>query len=176
MDLVDIVVDALVHRLDAARHDDLPVELACVIPADQRLELSDELARFPVRNKFCRLHRVHQQLELRQLEIPAAEVIVVVAALLLADYVKTEFSQLVKILVQRLPVRVDTVTAEHRDYLRHRERVIVVSLLREDLHQIEHLELLVVTSAFSSHLYDTSVSASYCIKKRRFQKEPSPLS
>ena len=129
VDLVDIVVDALVHRLDAARHDDLSVELAGVIPADQRLELADQLARLPVRNKFCRLDRVHQQLELRQLEVPAAEVIVVVAALLLPDYVEAEFSQLVKILVQRLAVRIDPVTAEHRDYLRHRKRVIVVSLL-----------------------------------------------
>ena len=65
--------------------------------------------------------------------------IVGVPADLFADDLKAEVRQLLKILVQGLPVRVDLAGGEFFDDLRHGETVRVVGRLGEDLHEVKHL-------------------------------------
>ena len=70
VELVDVVVDALVHGLDPPGDEYLPLQLPGVVDADQRLQLFDETAGLALRDEPGGLHRIHQQLQLRQLKLP----------------------------------------------------------------------------------------------------------
>ena len=68
MELVNGVVDALVHGFHPPVHIDLALELAGMVDAGLGLQLVDQLAALPLGDEAGGLDRVHQQLQLRQLE------------------------------------------------------------------------------------------------------------
>ena len=70
VELVDVVVDTLVHGLDPPGDEYLPLQLPGVVDADQRLQLFDETAGLALRDEPGGLHRIHQQLQLRQFKLP----------------------------------------------------------------------------------------------------------
>ena len=143
--LVHVVIDALVHGLHAPGDHHLPVQLAGLVPADQPLQLADQVPRLAVGDELRRLHRIHQQLQLRQLEFPGAEVIIRVPPALFADDVQAEAPQLLEIQVQRLAVGVHIVGGQLFGDLLQRQRVVLVRLLGEDPRQVQHLQFLVVS-------------------------------
>ena len=70
MELINVIVDALVHGLDPPGDQHLSLKLPGVVDADQRLQLFDEPAGLALRDEPGGLHRIHQQLQLRQLKLP----------------------------------------------------------------------------------------------------------
>ena len=62
VDFVYIIIDALVHGLDAAGDGDLALQLPGLIAAGQLLELSDQLVGFFGGNKTGSLHGIDEQL------------------------------------------------------------------------------------------------------------------
>ena len=74
VETVHVVENALVHGFHPAVHIDLPLELPGLMDAGQPLQLADEHVAFPLGEEPAGLHRVHQQLQLRQLEVPLADV------------------------------------------------------------------------------------------------------
>ena len=69
MDGVDVVIDALIHALHPAGYKDLPLQGLGAIGRGLLLQFVDELMAFLHRDKPTGLHRVHQQFQLRQLEV-----------------------------------------------------------------------------------------------------------
>ena len=73
MDAVYVVVNALVHRFDAAGDRDLPPEAARIVTACQLFQLRDQLHRLPLREEARGLHRIDKKLQLRQLELARSQ-------------------------------------------------------------------------------------------------------
>ena len=65
MNLIDIIVDGLIHRLDPVLHEYLPVEQLCAMNAGQLFNLFDQGQRFLMSKKFLGLDAIHEELELR---------------------------------------------------------------------------------------------------------------
>ena len=61
VDLVHVIVDTLIHRLDAADHSDLALQLAGLMVAGQLLQLVDQLIGLFGSDKTGSLDRIHQQ-------------------------------------------------------------------------------------------------------------------
>lgn len=78
--VVHAVVNALVHGFDAALHDDLALQLLGLVFADKAGQFLDEGVGFLGRNKFGALDGVHEELQLRDLELFAGHVIIVVVS------------------------------------------------------------------------------------------------
>ena len=93
VDLVHVIVDGLVHGLDAVGHKDLAAELPGLIDAGEALDLFDEGDRLFVGDEFGCLHAVHQQLQLGQLKLPVADVIAAPPILFGLDDVQPEPAQ-----------------------------------------------------------------------------------
>ena len=146
--LVHVVVNALVHGLHAAGDHHLALQLLALVLADQGFQLLDELRGFAVGDEFGRLDRVHQKLQLRQLKIPAPDIVVAVVAHLVGNDVHAEIPQLLKIQIKSFAVGVHAVGRQLRDDLGHGQRMQIVRLLRKNLQQIKHLQLLIVACAF----------------------------
>ena len=62
MNLIDIVVDGLIHRLDPVLHEYLPVEQLCAVDTGQFLYLLDQGQRLLVGDELRGLHAIHKQL------------------------------------------------------------------------------------------------------------------
>ena len=139
MDLVDVVVDAFVHRLDTVGDKHLPLEQPRLVHAREAFHLFDQLGGFFVGDEFGGLHRVDQQLELGQLEGPVRDEVFVPRAL----DVQPVNAQHFEVVVDALALRRDAVTAERVEDLRQREPVLVVGAFEQDLHEIEQLQLLI---------------------------------
>ena len=65
MNLIDIIVDGLIHRLDPVLHEYLPVEQLRAVDTGQLLDFLDQGQRFLMGNKFRGLDAIHEELELR---------------------------------------------------------------------------------------------------------------
>ena len=140
--VVDGVVDALVHRLDAVRDKDLPLQLLRLISARKALDFLYQLVALLVRDEARGLNRVDKKLQLRQLEFAADDMISHALALPLFD-VEPEQTEHFNVVVERLALRVDAVFAQRVRYLGERHSVLVVRVFEQDLHQIEQLYFLV---------------------------------
>ena len=62
MQLIHVVVDALVHRLDATGNDHLSMELFSFVFADQPFQLMDQFRGLFIGYELSGLNRVHQEL------------------------------------------------------------------------------------------------------------------
>ena len=62
VEFVHVVVDALVHRFDAAGDDDLALQILGLVAADQRGQLPDQLGGLPVRDELGGLDGVDEEL------------------------------------------------------------------------------------------------------------------
>ena len=130
-DLVDIIINALVHALDAA----VDIELR-IIDAGKTFDFFDKGQRLFVRDEFRRLHAVDQQLELRHFKRARADIIPGRARFRLHD-VQPEDAQRLQIVIDALALRRNAVLGKLRDHLRHGHRVALVRLLQQDLHQAQ---------------------------------------
>ena len=62
VDGIHVVVDQLVRSLDSSGYNDLPLQLPCLIYADEVFQLFDQRLRFLIRDEFGGLYRVYQEL------------------------------------------------------------------------------------------------------------------
>ena len=163
-DLVDVVVDALVHALDAVADVDLPLQGSRVVHAGQALDLADEREGLALGDELGGLHAVDEQLELGQLEVPRADVIAHGLAARLHD-IQPELPQRLEIGVKALALGEDASLGEHLHHLRDADGVRLVGVLREILHQIQQLELLLLGSGHVRRLF-SPVFALLCVFPR----------
>ena len=92
MNLIDIIVDGLIHRLDPVLHEYLPVEQLCAMNAGQLFNLFDQGQRFLMGNKFRGLDAIHEELELRQFKVTACYIVAVIVPLRYLDDVQSKIS------------------------------------------------------------------------------------
>ena len=137
-DLVDVVIDALVHALDPVADVDLALEQHGVVHAREAFDLADQGERLFLRDELGRLDAVDQQLELRQLEVPRADVIAHGLAARLHN-VQPEFAQRVQVGVQTLALGGDAMCGELVDHLRNADGMRLVGVLQQIAHQIQKL-------------------------------------
>ena len=139
VEAVDIIINALVRGFDAAGQQHLTVEIPRIVAADEALELFDQLAGFALGDEFGRLHRVDEQLQLRQLERAADEMIAHLPPVLLGDDVVAEGLELLEIVIERFALDGDLRALETLDDLRHGEAVGLVRLALEHVREDEQL-------------------------------------
>ena len=149
VELVNGIIDALVHGLGPAIHVNLPLELAGLVAAGQGLQLSDQVAAFPLGDKPGGLHRVHQQLELGQLEGPLSQKPPRVLSLAVL-HVQAEYPQGLHVVIDALALSLDVPLLQPLDQLGHRHGVVLVGALPQQPAQAEQLELLIGTSGHGS--------------------------
>ena len=73
VELIYIIKNALIHGFHPPVYIHLPLELLGLIDGRQSLQLADEAVALPQGKKPAGLHRIHQQLQLRQLKLPLAD-------------------------------------------------------------------------------------------------------
>ena len=56
-----IIINIFIDRLAAVGHHDLPVELLCLFPAAERLQLGNQLSRLLRRDELRRLHGIYEK-------------------------------------------------------------------------------------------------------------------
>ena len=127
MDRIHIVVDALIHRLDAARDYDLPLKVLCLIFADQRLQLFDQILGLLLRDELGALNGIDQQLQFRKLKVSVAEMIIDVPANLLTDDIEAECLQFLKVTVKGFPFCIDLILGKLRDDFLSSQGMLIVS-------------------------------------------------
>ena len=95
-----------------------------------------------MRDKARGLNRVDEELELRQFEIAADDMIGHCPALSLFN-VEPEQREHIDIVIERFALRVNAVFAKRVRYFGERQPVFVVRIFEQNLHQIEQLYFLV---------------------------------
>ena len=145
VDAIHVIVDALVHGLDAAGDCDLTAEAARVMTAGEGLQLGDQLHGLALCQKARGLHRVHQKLQLRKLKGAGGEEEAAAAAAPRAD-IHAEVLQAGNVAVDAFTLGLNAPFREVFQNVLGGERVIFVALLLEQLPQIEKLPLLIVGS------------------------------
>ena len=95
MNRIHSVIDALIHCFNSSRNKHLPLQFLCIIFTDQCFQLFNQCIWFFLCNKFWRLNRIHQKLQLRQFKIPGTNIITRALAFLLL-YIQSEFIKNIK--------------------------------------------------------------------------------
>ena len=160
MQQIDGIVDALVHGLDAPCDRDLPPQAPGGIPTCKRLQLGDQLHGFPLRQKPARLHRVDQQLELRQLKRARTEKIPAVLSLDRHD-VHAELLQAQNIVVDTLALGADAPRGKRVQNVLHGKQMLLVRLPLKQLLQIKQLQLLIFRPSHRPRLLSVVVYLLY---------------
>ena len=139
---VYIIVDALVHVFDAVGDIDLAAQRLSFVPAGQRFQLGNQLAAFAQGKELAALHRVHQQLQLRQLEPPAGNVIAAVRRFAVF-HIQPPLTQRLQIAVKAFALGGDAALRQIFGHLRNGNGVLLIAVLQQEVHQVQALQLLV---------------------------------
>ena len=154
------VIDALVHGFDAAGDIDLPLELPGLVAGGKALHLLDELIGLFSGDEPGGLHRVHQQLQLRQFKGAGGDKIAPGAAVPPLFNVHAHHPQGLQVVVQTLSVpHVHTLRPEQLHHPGDGHGVLLVGLPVEDIGQIQQLGLLILTFCHGMTSFDGNGSA-----------------
>ena len=107
--------------------------------AGKPLQLFNEREGLFLRDELGGLHDVHQQLQLRQLKIAAADI---VFSPVLHD-IQPEVAQGFKVVIQALAFGGNAVLPQRDNQLRHGDRMRLVGPFQKKPHQIQKLQLLI---------------------------------
>ena len=102
-------------------------------------------------DEFAGLDRIHQQLQFRELKVPAAHK-PTRGASLPALNIYSESRQGIQIVIDALPLRLDVILGQLGNQLLNRQRVIFVGLLHQNPAQIQQLQLLIGASGHGGRL------------------------
>ena len=105
MNLIDIIVDGLIHRFDPVLHEYLSVEQLCAMDTGQLLDFLDQGQRLLMGNKFRGLDAIHEELELRQFKVAACYIVAVIVPLRYLNDVQAKIPQSFNITIDRLSLR-----------------------------------------------------------------------
>ena len=143
--LVYIIVDAFVHGLDAPGNNDLPLEFPGLILAHHAFQFFYQRVGFFVRDELGRLHGVHQQFQLGQFKPAVAHMVIKIPPGLLADNIKTEITQQLEILIQRLPLRAYPVGVQFFRNLGKGKGVLVIRIFGKYFYEVQQFQLLFIS-------------------------------
>ena len=142
VDLVHIIKYAFIHGLDPPVHVHLPLELAGLMDAGEPLQLADEAVALPGGEEAAGLHRIHQQLQLRQLEVPLAQKPPRAPALPALDVV-AHLTQFLHVGVDALALGGDVPAGQLVDHVLHGDGVLLVGLPLQQPGQHQQLAFLI---------------------------------
>ena len=142
MNLIDIIVDGLIHRLDPILHEYLPVEQLCAVDTDQLLDFLDQGQRFLMGNKFRGLDAIHEELELRQFKVTACHVVAVIVPLRYLNDVQAKIPQSIDITIDRLSLRGNIMKLQVGNDLAGGHGMLFVRVFQQVLHDVDNLQLL----------------------------------
>ena len=113
--------------------------------AGQSLQLSDQRVALTAGDEPGGLNRIHQQLQFRELKVPAAHK-PTRGASLPALNVYSESCQGAQIVINTLSLRLDAVPRQLGNQLLDRQRMFFICLLHQNPAQIQELQLLIGAS------------------------------
>ena len=142
MNLIDIIVDGLIHRLDPILHEYLPVEQLCAVDTGQLLDFLDQGQRFLMGNKFRGLDAIHEELELRQFKVTACHVVAVIVPLAYLNNVQAKIPQSIDITIDRLSLRGNIMKLQVGNDLAGGYGMVFVRVFQQVLHDVDNLQLL----------------------------------
>lgn len=137
---VDAREHAVVFRGDAPRNVYATVEKLALVVACEKLQVRRERVRLATREELARLHGIDEQHELRQREIAPRDGVLHGASLVGLDF-DAEVAQRLYVAIDALSLGGDVELVEALDDARHRDAVLGVGLVFQDLLDVEQLEL-----------------------------------
>ena len=140
MDDIDVSEDAVCLRLDAARNVDAPLKQRSLVVAGEELDVRDERGALPRRQRLAGLHCVDHEHELGELELAPNQRVLHRVPLVGAD-IAAELPEHLDIAVDALALRLDIELLQPLYDMPHRQPVLGIGLLLEDLLDVEGLEL-----------------------------------
>ena len=147
---IHVVVDTLVHILNAAGHQHLPLQLTCLMTTGEALQTADQLLALLTGDELRRLHRIHQQTELGHIQRTLADIIPH-GGVPHRQHVLAQQAQLLQIVVQTLALGGDTFLLQQILDLLEGQRMLLVRLPPQNLQQIQQFQFLVGLSCHSGH-------------------------
>lgn len=142
MNLIDIIVDGLIHRLDPVLHEYLPVEQLCAMDTGQLLDFLDQGQRLLMGNKFRGLDAIHEELEFRQFKVPTCYIVAVIVPLRHLNDVQAKISQSFNITIDRLALRSNIMRLQVGNDLAGGYGMVFVRVFQQVLHDVDNLQLL----------------------------------
>ena len=125
--------------------------------AGQSLQLSDQRVALTAGDEPGGLNRIHQQLQFRELKVPAAHK-PTRGASLPALNVYSESCQGAQIVINTLSLRLDAVPRQLGNQLLDRQRMFFICLLHQNPAQIQELQLLIGASCHGDCLLPPAVN------------------
>ena len=142
MDLVDVSKDAPVLRLDASHDVDSSVELLLLIAVCKRLDACNEVSGLPLRDGTAGFDCIDHEHEPAEREVGMCQSVARRMRAIGLDC-DIEIAECLDVAIDALALCLYAIRLELLDELCHRESMLGVGLLLEDLPEIEDLELLV---------------------------------
>ncbi len=140
VDGVHVREHALALRLDPAGDVDTALQERPLVVAGEQLDVGHQRVALPLRQRLARLHRVNHEHELVELEVPPDYGVLHRVPLVGPD-VAPELQKHLDVAVDALALGLDAELPQPLDDLPHRQAVLRVGLLLEDLLDIEGLQL-----------------------------------
>ena len=133
MDIVNAVVDTFILRLYPSGHIHLALQLARIMFSRQKLQFFDQTAGLSACDKAGGLHRIHKQLQLRQLKVPSAHVVAASASAVYLENVIAKIPQLLYVIIDALALGMNVVGLQIGDNIRRAGRMLLVRIFRQQL-------------------------------------------
>ena len=142
MNLIDIIVDGLIHRFDPVLHKYLPVEQLRTMDAGQLFNLLDQGQRLLMGNKFRGLDAIHEELEFRQFKVAACYIVAVIVPLRYLNDVQAKIPQSFNITIDRLSLRSNIMRLQVGNDLAGGYGMVFIRVFQQVLHDVDNLQLL----------------------------------
>ena len=142
MNLIDIIVDGLIHRFDPVLHEYLSVEQLCAMDTGQLLDFLDQGQRLLMGNKFRGLDAIHEELEFRQFKVPTCYIVAVIVSLRYLNDVQAKIPQSFNITIDRLSLRSNIMRLQVGNDLAGGYGMVFIRVFQQVLHDVDNLQLL----------------------------------
>ena len=142
MNLIDIIVDGLIHRFDPVLHEYLPVEQLCAVDTGQLFDFLDQGQRLLMGNKFRGLDAIHEELEFRQFKVPTCYIVAAIVPLRYLNDVQAKIPQSFNITIDRLSLRSNIMRLQVGNDLAGGYGMVFIRVFQQVLHDVDNLQLL----------------------------------
>lgn len=142
MDLIHVIVDGLIHSLDSVLHENLAIEKLRIVIACKGLNFLDQRGSLLVGDELGGLNAIHQQLQFRKLEHTTRHIIPVETIALDLNDINAKYAQCLDVIVNALTLSRDAVRLQITDDLVHTNRLLLVGILKQVIHDMEQLQFL----------------------------------
>ena len=136
MNGIDVIIDALIFRLNSACNIDLTLQLSGIVFPGDLLQLSYQISGFLRGNEAGGLYCIHQQLQFRKFKLSTAEVIAASQSALHLYHIVTEVRKTLHIAVNTLPFCMDSLILQVFYNIRSTHGMFLIRVLLQHFNQI----------------------------------------